>query len=134
VLLFDPVIRGAKSKTALYMTWARAHAPDSQAAITEAYTSVGKEIGATVIPAGLAWKKVLSEPKHPVLHDRDGSHPTLAGSYLAACTMLEALFGLNPVGNEFEEPGLSGGDRTLLQRAAHSVKVRKSGKHRKRNA
>jgi hypothetical protein len=128
VLLFDEAIKAVRARTALYMTWARAHAPQSQAAITEAYTSVGKEIGATILPAGLAWEKVLSEPKHPVLHDKDGSHPSFAGSYLSACTVLEALFGINPVGNSAEFSELPDADRRLLQRAAHSV-ARKSVKH-----
>ena len=129
VLLFDGVIKHEKSHTALYLTWARAHAPESQTKLTNAYSSVGKEIGATIIPAGVAWEKALSDPKHPVLHDKDGSHPTLAGSYLAACTALEALFKLNPIGNDAAIADLSDADRKFLQKAAHSVALRKSGKH-----
>jgi hypothetical protein len=128
VLLFDTAIKEAGSKKALYMTWARAHAPQTQANITDAYTSIAKEIGGTLIPAGLAWPKVLAEPEHPPLHDKDGSHPTLAGSYLAACVAYEALFRLNPIGNRAEIADLSSADRKLLQRAAHSVAPRKSGK------
>jgi hypothetical protein len=37
VLLFDEVIRAAGSRTALYMTWALRHAPETQEAITKAY-------------------------------------------------------------------------------------------------
>jgi hypothetical protein len=129
VLLFDAAIRKAKSKTALYMTWARAHAPATQALITQAYTTIGKEIAATIIPAGLAWQRALAEPKHPVLHDRDGSHPTLAGSYLAACTAFEALFKVSAVGNDADVSDLSDSDCADLQRAAHAVKIRNSGKH-----
>jgi hypothetical protein len=129
VLLFDEAITAVKSRTALYMTWARAHAPETQANVNDAYLSVGKETCATIIPAGLAWQKLLSEPKHPVLHDRDGSHPTLAGSYLAACAAFEALIQSNPVGNKAEIRGLDGADRKVLQRAAHSVALRKSVKH-----
>ena len=128
VLLFDEAIKAAKSRTALYMTWARAKAPQSQAAITEAYSSVGDEIGALIIPAGLAWEKLFVEPDHPILHDKDGSHPTLAGSYLAACVAYEALFRANPLGNEAEIAGLSDAERKILQRAAHSVAPRKSVK------
>jgi hypothetical protein len=45
VRLFDEVIRAAGARTALYMTWARQHAPESQQAITEAYESIGRQIG-----------------------------------------------------------------------------------------
>src|SRR6202008_996607 len=49
VRLFDGAIRAAGAKTVLYMTWARRHAPNSQQAITDAYTSIGQELGAAVV-------------------------------------------------------------------------------------
>src|SRR5262249_23680159 len=39
------------AKTVLYMTWARRNAPESQQAITDAYTVIGRELGAMVVPA-----------------------------------------------------------------------------------
>ena len=57
VRLFDEAIKAAGSKTVLYMTWARRHAPDTQKAITEAYASIGRELGATIVPAGVAWQR-----------------------------------------------------------------------------
>ena len=118
VRLFDEAIRASGARMALYLTWARTSAPASQAAITDAYTSIGDELGATVVPAGVAWEKVLAMPKHPVLHDKDGSHPTLAGSYLAACVFLAVLFGENPVGIRSDLQGLTADDVALLQQAA----------------
>jgi hypothetical protein len=44
VRLFDEAIRAAGAKTVLYMTWARSHAPETQAAITDAYDSIGREL------------------------------------------------------------------------------------------
>jgi hypothetical protein len=93
VLLFDQAIKAAGSKTALYLTWARAHAPDSQEQITSAYASIAREIDATLIPAGIAWQKHLAEDEPITLHDKDASHPMLTGSFLAACVALIALFG-----------------------------------------
>jgi hypothetical protein len=52
------------------------------------------------------------------LHDRDQSHPALAGSYLAACVFLAVLFEESPVGVKTEFAGLSKMDRSLLQKAA----------------
>lgn len=96
VLLFEPVIRAAKSKAVLYMTWARKHSPQSQTAITDAYESIGKEIGALVVPVGNVWEKFMKAHEKPELHDKDESHPTLAGSYLAACVFARVLLDLDP--------------------------------------
>ena len=117
VRLFHAAIKAAGAKTVLYMTWARRHAPEAQQAITDAYTNIGAELGADVIPAGVAWQRVLDRPDHPVLHDKDGSHPTLAGSYLAACCAFAVLFSSNPVG--LPPPAeLDRGEAAVLQRAA----------------
>jgi hypothetical protein len=118
IRLFDGAIKAAGAKTVLYMTWARLNAPDSQTAITDAYTAAGEELGATVAPVGIAWQRFLRKNDRPVLRDRDQSHPTVAGSYLAACVFLAALFGESPVGVGDDVPGLSVGDRAALQAAA----------------
>ena len=118
VRLFDEAIRAAGAKTVLYMTWARQHAPESQQAITDAYVGIGRELAATVVPVGLAWQRFLGKHDEPVLHDKDQSHPTLAGSYLAACVFLAVLFRESPVGADAEVAGLSEEDLALLQKAA----------------
>jgi hypothetical protein len=121
VRLFDPAIKAAGSQTVLYLTWARAHAPESQQALTDAYTSIGAELGATVVPAGEAWRRFLAKHREPVLHDKDQSHPALAGSYLAACAFYAVLFEDNPVGIDAEVKGLSADHRALLQTVAWDV-------------
>jgi hypothetical protein len=118
VRLFDKAINAAGAKTVLYMTWARRHAPESQQAITDAYTSIGRELGATVVPVGVAWQSFLRKQDQPALHDKDQSHPTLAGSYLAACVFLAVLFKENPVGIDDGVPGLSAEDLVPLQKTA----------------
>jgi hypothetical protein len=118
VRLFDPAIKAAGAATVLYLTWARAHAPESQQTLTDAYTSIGAELGATVVPAGEAWRRFLAKHREPVLHDKDQSHPALAGSYLAACTFYAVLFEDSPVGIDADVKGLSAEHRTLLQTVA----------------
>jgi hypothetical protein len=118
VRLFDAAIKASGAKTVLYMTWARAHAPESQQALTDAYTSIGAELGATVVPAGEAWKRFLAKHREPVLHDKDQSHPALAGSYLAACAFYAVLFEDSPIGIAADVKGLSPEHRTLLQTVA----------------
>lgn len=119
-LFVEPVAQSG-AKLALYLTWARRNAPESQQAITTAYKSAGKEFGATVVPAGVAWETFLAKHKTPVLHDKDMSHPTLAGSYLAACVFLAALFKENATGIETELKGVSPAERLALQKIAWSV-------------
>jgi len=121
IRLFDPVIRDSGAKTALYLTWARQQVPESQKAITDAYASIGREIGATVIPVGVAWQKFLAKHQQPILHDKDKSHPTLAGSYLAACVFFEVLFQDCVVGIETILDGVPPADASLLRRIAHTV-------------
>jgi hypothetical protein len=57
-------------------------------------------------------------PGHPDLYDADGSHPSIAGSYLAACVLFATLFGESPAGIGGEVPALSRSAIELLQRAA----------------
>ena len=121
VRLFDPVIRASDAKTALYLTWARRHTPEAQKTITDAYQAIGREIGATVVRAGVAWERLLAKHDRPVLHDKDNSHPTAAGSYLAACVFFGTLFGRSPVGVGNGVAGLSAVEVKLLQQTAWSV-------------
>lgn len=120
VRLFDPAIKAAGATTVLYLTWARLNmpAPATQQALTDAYTSIGAELGATVVPAGEAWRRFLAKHREPVLHDKDQSHPALAGSYLAACAFYATLFDDTPVGIDAEVKGLSAEHRALLQTVA----------------
>jgi hypothetical protein len=118
VRLFDKAIKQAGSETVLYMTWARQHSPETQRTIADAYIAVGKELGATVVPVGLVWQYFLAQHDRPLLYDRDQSHPTLAGSYLAACVFLAALLKANPVGIDSGPAGIREQDRAALQRAA----------------
>lgn len=98
IRLFDQAIKASGAKTALYLTWARQNVPETQEVITNAYTSIAEELGATVVPVGIAWQNFLQRHKQPVLHDKDQSHPSLAGSYLAACVFFAVLLGESPVG------------------------------------
>lgn len=115
IRLFDQEVKAAGAKTALYLTWARQNAPESQQALTSAYEEIGEELGATVVPAGIAWQSFMRKHSEPVLHDKDQSHPTLAGSYLAACVFFAVLFGERPTG---EVRGLTPAEAELLQKAA----------------
>jgi hypothetical protein len=91
-------IRRAGAKPVFYLTWSRRAVPEDQPALTHAYMSAARAGSATVAPVGLAWDAVRREHPGIVLYAADGSHPSPAGTYLAACTMVAALLDHNPVG------------------------------------
>ena len=85
------------------------------------YLAIGRELGATVVPVGLAWETFGRTHTGPPLYDRDQSHPSVAGSYLAACVFLATLFGSHPVGHRGDVSGLDPADRERLQAVARDV-------------
>ncbi|MGL4574027.1 MAG: DUF4886 domain-containing protein [Burkholderiaceae bacterium] len=111
IIEFDKVIRERGGKTALYMphAYVKPHKetkPENIALTADLYLSVGNEIGALVIPVGLAFEEAYRRRPGIQLHqDYDGSHPNLIGSYLAACTVYASVYGKSPVGNKYDYYG-----------------------------
>ena len=115
---FVPAMKESGAKMVLFMTWARKKEPENQTLLTDSYNQIGKELEASVVPVGTAWQKLLAKLDKPVLHAEDGSHPTVAGSYLAACTFYATLFGGDPTKIETDLGDLTDEERKLLQRGA----------------
>jgi len=113
----DELIRGHGAQTALYQTWARQNAPETQDALSGEYAKMAQELGALLVPVGEAWQAVLREWPEAPLYDADGSHPSPAGSYLAACVFAAALWQKNPIGAPLPEK-LKIEDAARLQTAA----------------
>ena len=101
----------------LFMSWAYADKPEMTAQLSEAYTQAGNENGALVIPVGLAFAKALQRNSELNLYITDKRHPTLAGTYLAACTVYASLFKKSPVGLKYTA-GLDETTAKLLQTVA----------------
>lgn len=95
------IVRAHGAKPALFMSWAYADKPEMTAQLAEAYTVAGNANNALVIPAGLAFARALARQPELTLHAKDKRHPSLAGTYLAACTVFAALSGRSPVGNSY---------------------------------
>ena len=117
---FDVEVRASGAHTILLMTWER---PDSvnygvtTANLAAAYQKVGSELDIPVAPAGLAFARSLSERPDLILYSQDG-HPTLYGTYLAACVLYNTIFGESPVGNPYSDRSISPEIRDYLQRIA----------------
>jgi hypothetical protein len=121
------IVRKHGGKPVLFMSWAYQNKPEMTAGLAEAYTIAGNDNDALVVPAGLAFARVIKEHPEITLHISDKRHPTLAGTYLAACTTYAALFGHSPVGLKYTA-GLDDKTGAILQEAAWAT-VRDYYKH-----
>ena len=89
--LFDGEIKKVGAKTVLFSTWTRA-GYDDQARMDALFDRIGRETGAMVVPVGRVWQKSLAKRMDVWLYDNDGKHPSMAGSYLTACTFYAAFY------------------------------------------
>lgn len=91
----------------LYATWGRkeGHAALEQhnlttesmmEALEEAYCRLGSEIGAAVAPVGRNFARIREKMPELELYDRDLTHPSYAGSCVAALTLYRRIFGMLP--------------------------------------
>jgi hypothetical protein len=95
------IVRAHGAAPVLFMSWAYADKPEMTAPLAEAYTVAGNDNNALVIPAGLAFARAIQKQPELNLYAPDKRHPSLAGTYLAACTVFAALTGRSPVGNSY---------------------------------
>ena len=110
------------ARPVLFMSWAYKDAPEMTAQLAEQYTIAGNANDALVIPAGLAFAKAIARRPELELYQPDKRHPTLAGTYLSACTAYAAIRRKSPVGIKYDA-GLGPELATFLQTvAADTVK------------
>ena len=110
-----------------YMTWGRENGDPQWDSINTfdkmnerlrlAYLRFADSTNASVSPVGVAWKYVRDNHPNIDLYTADGSHPSYAGSYLAACTFYASIFHSSPVGSTFTG-SLSANRALKLQQAA----------------
>jgi hypothetical protein len=96
-----------------YMTWGRQNGDafncasipavctytGMQARLRESYMLFKNDFKTAVAPVGVAWKKVRQDFPGINLYDPDQSHPSVAGSYLAACVFYSNIFKKTSVGS-----------------------------------
>ena len=69
---------------------------------------------------GAVWRYVRTNHPEIELYDSDGSHPSVAGSYLAACTFYNTLFRKSPLGITYN-PGLSNTVASNIRLAVNQI-------------
>lgn len=111
------IARKHGARPAFFMSWAYADAPEMTEQLAAEYAKAGKENNALVVPAGLAFAASIKARPDIALTIADKRHPTLAGTYLAACTVLASLYKANPEGNTYTA-GLDAATAKFLQTVA----------------
>lgn len=124
------------ARPTLYVTWARAPGdgmyaftetggtPDAlQDRLTKSYGAVAAKFPtALVVKVGEAFRASLAARPTLALHVEDRSHPSVAGSYLAACTFYVALSGHAVPAIAAAPSGVTADEAAFLKGIAASVR------------
>lgn len=122
------------TETMFFMTWGRkngdaANCPINppvctyegmQQRLRESYMEMGQMNLAAVAPVGEAWKRVRQFFPGIELYNADESHPSVSGTYLAACVFYASLWHQSAVGALFP-PEISSDDALRIQTVASRV-------------
>jgi hypothetical protein len=131
--VLNSIIKTRGAETIFFMTWGRKYggiqtigaysSPDfanffaMQDSLRSAYVQIALELSALVAPVGRAWGLAFSRDATVDLWASDDSHPTLKGSYLAACVFYGVFFREDPTGLTYTA-GLSTADALFFQQVA----------------
>lgn len=119
-------IRNRGAHPLFYGTWGRRQGwpengmPDfasMQASIDQGYRAIADDQHVAIAPVGDAWATLVSNGVGAQLWQQDGSHPTEAGTYLAACVFYATIFRESPAGLAYHS-SLSAGSAAMIQSVA----------------
>lgn len=119
------------AKTVFYMTWGRKNGDASNCAffppictylgmdslLQLRYTNMADSNDAVVCPVAKVWRYLRNNHPSIELYDTDESHPSLKGSFAAACAFYSVLFGKDPVLCSYNG-GLLSQDAATIKNAA----------------
>ena len=94
-------VRKHGAEPILFMSWAYSDKPEMTEPLAAEYVKAGKANNALVVPAGLSFANSLKKRPELRLIIEDKRHPSLMGTYLAACTVMASVYKQNPVGNKY---------------------------------
>ena len=94
-------LRKHGSEPILFMSWAYSDVPAMTEQLAAEYIKAGQQNNALVVPAGYAFANSVSKRPDVSLIIADKRHPSLAGTYLAACTVLASVYKINPIGSKY---------------------------------
>lgn len=123
------MIRGVGAQPMFFVTPARRYGwpamgldsyASMQSAIDEGYSVIARELRAVIAPVGYAWAALVRNHDGSRLWQSDGSHPTVAGTYLAASVFYASIFEKSPEGLRYYA-GLPRGEAMRLQATASDI-------------
>ena len=133
----DKVIKSSGARTLFYQTWGRRDgdkrniglAPDyktMQDLLTAGYAEAADKTDGNIAPVGEAWRLVWKADAELAksLYQRDGSHPSSAGAYLAACVFYIKMTGSDPDDVDYRG-SLPEETAAILRRAAKQAATQK---------
>jgi hypothetical protein len=110
-----------------FMTWGRQNGDPQWDSINtfdkmnkrlrDAYIRIADSSQASLAAVGSAWKYVRDNYPSINLYASDGSHPSLAGTYLSACIFYSSLFRKSSIGAPYSA-GLDASIASILQQVA----------------
>ena len=123
-----------EAKIVFYMTWGRKNGDQfncpnfpplctyegMDSLLYLRYMTMAEDFGAEVSPVGALWHYLRDYNPEIELYASDESHPSLAGSYAAACSFYSVLFQKNPR-NIAYNPGIEEEMADLIKTAASRV-------------
>jgi hypothetical protein len=126
----DSIIKGNNpcAQTMFYITWGRADAmagfyPSYYAMdciIESNYMQAANNLNAEVTPVGAIWRHLRLNYPSIELFASDGSHPSVAGTYAAACGFYASLFRKDPSLATFNST-ITPADAAIIRAAAKLV-------------
>ncbi|MBZ0165402.1 MAG: hypothetical protein K8I00_01255, partial [Candidatus Omnitrophica bacterium] len=90
---------------------------------TRTHVGMAEDLNVMIAPVGEAFAQVLDTREDISLFQRDGRHPSTAGTYLAACVIYATIFQKSPYGLEYSA-GLEPGKARYLQDLAGEIVFR----------
>lgn len=123
--LFTDLIRSTGARPYLYSTWARQKTPETQTAITAAYSELATATGAIRVPVGDAWELARQQKPEMVLFHSDGSHPSALGTFLIALSFIKKITGTLPARfrQVYNYPDKDGESFRLMQLTEEEMKL-----------
>lgn len=120
--------------TLLYMTWGRENGDATfcptypqmctyrsmDSTLRVKYEELAQEAGAEISPVSAVWRYLRQNHSSIQLYQTDGSHPSVAGTYAAACSFYTAIFKSDPTAITFTS-SLNPADAAIIRQAAKAV-------------
>ncbi|MBK8232107.1 MAG: SGNH/GDSL hydrolase family protein [Candidatus Eisenbacteria bacterium] len=88
---WEPDIRAGGARPGLYAVWPDDTRLFAFPAVSESYRLAAEDVDGLFFPAGDGWLETWKQRPDAALYGPDGFHPSLAGSYVAAVTILAVL-------------------------------------------